>query len=401
MKKVAIIPALLNSTRVPNKNLMLVDGYPLMYYVIEACKKSGVFDEIYVNSDDLIFKGIAEQLGVKFYHRKEEHGGSNCTMVNSSSDCDGKRCSVHDHFLYDFITNVECDYLVQVHTTSPLLEPTTITDFTETLIESYDSLVTIEETHSESFIANEPINFDRNRKQPTQSLDPIQSISWALTGWKKETFVNEYENGPTFCGEMGLYPISKIEAIDVDTMDELYIAEACLNHRKRKDNVGKFYYNEHITSIESELRDLINLDGSPMPEDGVLGHNETLMSLDIIENKIGTDGTWCYPVVYTDNDQIAFIRQRKGEGCRKHYHPTKDEWWVIFRGEFEYQLWNDYQNPTGSPDEVIIAKEGDVVFLKKGVTHIITCVSDEPGTRLACGGKEMAHVYVDNKKCDI
>lgn len=394
MKKVAIIPALLGSTRVPDKNLMLVDGYPLMYYVVNSCKESGIFDEIYINSDELIFKQMADQLGVKFYHRQKENGGSSCTMKNSSRDCKGSRCQVHDHFLYDFITNVECDYLVQVHTTSPLLEPSTIINFTNTLIDKYDTLISVEETYSESFISNKPINFDLNRKQPTQSLDPIQSIAWALTGWKKETFISEYENGPTFCGEVGLYPLSKIESIDVDTMDELYIAEACLNHRKRKDNVGKHYYNEHITSIESELRDLISLDGSPMPTDEVLGHNETLMNLDIIEEKIGAEDTWCYPVVYTDNDQIAFIKQTKGEGCRKHYHPTKDEWWVIFRGQFEYKLWNDASNPIGPPDETIIASVGDIVYLKKSVVHIITCVSDEPGTRLACGGKEMAHVYV-------
>ncbi len=47
MKKIAIIPALLNSTRVPNKNLMLVDGFPLIHYVVKACKESGAFDEIF------------------------------------------------------------------------------------------------------------------------------------------------------------------------------------------------------------------------------------------------------------------------------------------------------------------------------------------------------------------
>ena len=389
-----MIPALLNSKRVPNKNLMLVDGFPLMYYVIDSCKKSGIFDEIYVSSDELIFKNIADQLGVKFYHRKEENGGSACTMKNSSKDCKGERCSIHDHFLYDFIINHDCDYLVQVHTTSPLLEPTTIKQFTETLVDSYDSLVTVDETYSESFVNGKPVNFDLHKKQPTQTLDPVESISWALTGWKKETFVNEYESGPTFCGNFGTYPISKIESIDVDTMDELYIAEACLNHRKRKENVGKWHFNENITSIESELKDLISMDGSPIPNDDVLGHNDKLMKLNEIEEKINNDDTWCYPVVFTDNDQIAFIHQRKGEGCRKHYHPTKDEWWVIFRGTFEYKLWYNAEDPTGEPDEVIIAGKEDIVFLEKGTVHVITCISDEPGTRLACGARDMAHVYV-------
>ena len=107
MKKVAIIPALLGSKRVHDKNLILVDGYPLMYYVVDACKKSKAFDEIYINSSDIVFKKMADELGVKFYHRKNEYGGSLCTMENSSRDCKGRRCSVHDHFLYDFIQNVD------------------------------------------------------------------------------------------------------------------------------------------------------------------------------------------------------------------------------------------------------------------------------------------------------
>ena len=80
-------------------------------------------------------KQLSNQLGVKFYHRKNECGGSSCDMKNSSRDCKGRRCSVHDHFLYDFIENVECDYLIQMHTTSPLIEPNTIREFTNTLIE--------------------------------------------------------------------------------------------------------------------------------------------------------------------------------------------------------------------------------------------------------------------------
>lgn len=392
MKKVAIIPALLNSTRVPNKNLILVDGFPLIHYVVEACKKSNAFDEIYINSDALIFEQIANQLGVKFYHRKESNGGSRCTMKNNSKDCGGARCTIHDHFLMDFMSNIEADYVVQVHTTSPLIKPETVLKFTQEL-ENYDSLVTTEQTFSESFVDGKAVNFNPNKKQETQTLSPIDSVCWAMTGWKVKTFKGEYETGPTFCGKFGYFPISKIEAIDVDTMDELFIAEACLNHRKRSENVGKFYYNDHITSIESALVDLIALDGSPIPSDEVLGHNETLMDLDEIENKLGNND-WCYPVVYTDNDQIAFIRQSKGKGCRKHYHPTKDEWWVIFRGTFEYKLWYNTTDVDGEPDEIVIAEPGKLVFLPKGTTHIISCISDEPGVRLACGGKEMAHVYV-------
>ena len=51
MRKVALIPILLGSTRIPDKNLLMVDGYPMVYYVTRACKEAGIFDEIYLNSE--------------------------------------------------------------------------------------------------------------------------------------------------------------------------------------------------------------------------------------------------------------------------------------------------------------------------------------------------------------
>ena len=394
MKNIAVIPIALGSKRIPDKNLVLVDGFPMVHYVVKACKESKVFDEIYINSEHSIFENIAEQLGVKFYKRKSICGGSECKMSNSSKKCKGERCTIHDHFLMDFISNIECDFLVQVHTTSPLIEGKTIKTFVETL-HGMDSLVTTESTYSESFVNGIPVNFDKSKKQETQSLSPVQSISWALAGWKKDTFIREYETGPTFCGNSGFFPLNKIEAIDVDTYEDLFIAEACLNHKKRKESTGKFYYQTNITSIESDLVDLISLDGSPIPQDKVQGHNKTKTDLIEIEKQLGTSKDWCYPVVFTDNDQVAFIRQSKGKGCRKHFHPTKDEWWVIFRGEFEYSLWYPESNTNDLPDEIIKAGPGQLVFLPKCTTHIIRCVSNEPGIRLACGSREMAHVNVN------
>src|SRR5262249_37584230 len=122
MKRVAMIPALLGSQRIPDKNLVLVDGYPMMFRVVEACKNSGAFDEIYINSEHGIFRDWAQMMGVKFYQRPATRGGSACTMKNKSRQCSGDRCQTHDHFLYDFMTHLkEPSYLALIHTTSPLL----------------------------------------------------------------------------------------------------------------------------------------------------------------------------------------------------------------------------------------------------------------------------------------
>lgn len=53
MRIVALIPARAGSKRIPGKNTKLLGGKPLIAWTIEAAKEAGIFDGIYVCSDDL------------------------------------------------------------------------------------------------------------------------------------------------------------------------------------------------------------------------------------------------------------------------------------------------------------------------------------------------------------
>lgn len=392
MKVCIMIPALSGGSRLPNKNLILVDGEPMSHYVIRAAKKSNYCSNIYVNSDIPEMKSIALSHGVKFFQRKENFGGKKCTMSNKSANCNGGRCQVHDHYIYDFLSEIECDYLVQIHTTSPLITTESINGFIENMIKKdLDSSFSVIQGYKEVMFGKEPINFSLAQKSPTQDLTPINEVSWALSGWKSDKFKKSYEeddpqdSGPTFLGKMGFYPISKLEGIDVDTYEDLFIAEACLSHMKRKENCGKQHFHDKIVSIERELEDLIAKDGCRTSEEET--HNKPKNNITMALSKMG-DGSWCYPVIVTDNDQACFIQQVPGEGCRWHNHPTKDEFWIVMQGQFLFEI--DGLEP-------ITAIPGDVIYAKKGVNHRITCVGDIPGIRLACGERGFAHVYENNE----
>ena len=72
-----------------------------------------------------------------------------------------------------------------------------------------------------------------------------------------------------------------------------------------------------------------------------------------------------------------------------------DEYTIHFSHTLEdFQLLNTTNSTDRPPDRVVIASEGEIVFLPKGTVHVISCISDTPGVRLACGSKEMAHIYV-------
>ncbi|GAI27358.1 unnamed protein product [marine sediment metagenome] len=251
-KVIAMIPILLGSERIKDKNLLLVNGKLLVDYVVTSCKQAGVFDAIYINSQHEIFKDIALKYGIEFYKRDPKRGGTACLMKNKSSDCKGERCPIQDHFIWDFMCNVESDYLFLIHTTSPLITPETIKKFVETMInEDYDSIASVIEEQTECFYEGNPINFDPNVTHLHKYLAPIQRFTGALSGWKSKSFKDSFssdslsERGPKYCGKVGLFPINKIEGIDIDTWEDLYLAEAYLTY---KDTI-KSRKGEYLSEI--------------------------------------------------------------------------------------------------------------------------------------------------------
>ncbi|MCE7992599.1 MAG: acylneuraminate cytidylyltransferase family protein [Roseivirga sp.] len=65
MKILGLIPARGGSKGVPRKNIRLLNGKPLIHYTIDPARKSGVFSEILVSTDDDEIASVAEELGAK------------------------------------------------------------------------------------------------------------------------------------------------------------------------------------------------------------------------------------------------------------------------------------------------------------------------------------------------
>lgn len=71
-KIVAIIPARGNSKRLPRKNILQLNGRPLITYAIDAAIKSCLFDEVVVSTEDLEIRKIAERHGAKTIVRPQK-----------------------------------------------------------------------------------------------------------------------------------------------------------------------------------------------------------------------------------------------------------------------------------------------------------------------------------------
>ena len=53
---IAVIPAKGKSNRLPNKNMSLINGRPLIDYSIDYAKKSKFLDKIFVSTDDILIR---------------------------------------------------------------------------------------------------------------------------------------------------------------------------------------------------------------------------------------------------------------------------------------------------------------------------------------------------------
>ncbi len=71
-KAVAIIPARGGSKRIPRKNIKDFHGKPLIAYSIEVAQKSGIFEDIYVSTDDKEIASTAQSYGAKIIKRPQE-----------------------------------------------------------------------------------------------------------------------------------------------------------------------------------------------------------------------------------------------------------------------------------------------------------------------------------------
>jgi len=254
----AIIPVLLGSTRIPDKNLILVNGKVLCSYSIESCLQSGAFSNVYLNSENRIFNHIAKKTGIKFHLRPPDFGGQTCTQVTKSRSCNGNRCVTNEHYLYEFMTTETCcDYVCQINSTSPLLKPETIKQFVDTMINNeYDSLFATNEVRAESFYNKKPISFSKKFKQPSDELKPIQVVCWAIAGWRRQSFINAYlrddinEDGPVFVGKQGIFPIDEREALDIDEWSTLEVVEQFLKNRSSYEH-HEWSYIDGRTIIEN------------------------------------------------------------------------------------------------------------------------------------------------------
>ncbi len=111
MKILAVIPARAGSRGIPNKNIRIINGHPLIFYAIQNAKQSSYVTDVIVSTDSAEVKIIAEQMGVKVKWRDAVLCGDAVTL---------------DAVIADAVPKENWDYVITMQPTSPTLSVFTL-----------------------------------------------------------------------------------------------------------------------------------------------------------------------------------------------------------------------------------------------------------------------------------
>lgn len=222
---IAMIPARIGSTRLEFKNLAMIDGKPLIYYAINAAKKSKMFDKIVLNSDHEIFSEIAKRYKIDFFLRSKDLGSNDARS---------------DDVVLDFMRNFKNNICCWINPIAPLQTSddiqNTINFFQDN---NLDSLITTESKQVHGLYKNKPINFNIKKKfDLTQDLEAIKIFNYTIMMWNRNSFIKYYKknNFSFFSGKFGTFDLSKLSSLIVKNKEDLNLINEIVINRKSKNN---------------------------------------------------------------------------------------------------------------------------------------------------------------------
>lgn len=216
MKTVCFIPIKANSERVPGKNLRLLNNKKLYMYICEHVKQADSFDEVYVDTNSEEITEYAKSIGFKTIAREAKL---------AENTANGNDLLVHHYEMFS-----DYDYYFQLFVTAPYLQPETIRKCVNELVSGdYDSCFTATENHGFYWLNDNPINYRPCILPRSQDMHPVIEETTGLYGISAKA-LEKYRC--RIGGKPYIHIVSKFEAVDINTEDDLKIAEY----------VGKMYW---------------------------------------------------------------------------------------------------------------------------------------------------------------
>lgn len=220
-----MVPARSGSKGLPEKNLRILKGLPLIAHSIIPAVECNLIDEVYINSDSNEYLEIGKKYGAKGYLREEKYASDDASMKS---------------VLIDFISFIstqksKVDGILVLYPTYPFRTQEDLSDILETYknIEEGSNLVGLLEPKVHPFLIynrdakgylKQYSNFDASKFYRRQDYPKVFELShWAcvVPAIDISSLNNQLINDTTFG-----YLIDKpIQIVDVDTLEDFSYAE--------------------------------------------------------------------------------------------------------------------------------------------------------------------------------
>ncbi len=206
MKTVALIPLRAGSVSIPNKNIKIICGKPLFFWVIDAAFKANYIDEVYVSTDSNHIAKITKQ----FFPLLK--------IIDRPSELASNTASTESVMLH-FMSMVNFDVLVTIQATSPLVNSYDIDAAIGLFVEkNFDSMLTA--VRCKRFFwdnNNLPLNYDPANRPRRQDFKGslMENGAFYLT---KRSILTDH-----FCrlgGKIGIYEMNELSSIEIDEPDD-------------------------------------------------------------------------------------------------------------------------------------------------------------------------------------
>lgn len=198
------------SKGIPHKNIIDINGKPLLYYTIKAALASSAPD-VWVSTDCIKIAEIAEGCGAKPIQRPEEISGD---------------LSKSEEALLHFADNISFDILVFIQPTSPLLLPEDI-DKGVKMMDEYDSVFSAYKEHwfprwKED---HSPDNWNIHNRPMRQQMPEKYVENGAFYITKRE---NLLRSKCRYSGKIGIVEMPFNRSFQIDTQEDFNLVQKLL-----------------------------------------------------------------------------------------------------------------------------------------------------------------------------
>lgn len=211
----AVIPARAGSKGIPNKNIRIIGGHPLIYYAIRNALDSELVSDVIISTDSSEVKIIAEQMGASVKWRNSELCGDAVTL---------------DAVVADAIPAGEWDYVVTMQPTSPTLRVGTLDAAIKYAIDNdLDTLISAINAPHLSWGVKDGVKVPNyTERLNRQYLPPCYMETGAFVVSRASVVTPKTRIGK----KVDVYEVPEDESQDVDTFEDLRSVAATLDRQR-------------------------------------------------------------------------------------------------------------------------------------------------------------------------